>query len=571
MKMNLHADSMVVKILGVVAAGILCVVLAISTIIINISENVFIDTYGKSQEQVFYRIEEELNEFHESLSKILDSVNASMYLKMYLQSDKLSSRLAFQTAYKTKVDMERAIPSSIVDNVNIMIIGTEGTSYLNKAETIIVPVNEILEAPSSVYAMENPTSLHYTYARTGYTATTRNTPVVMAVKALMSPGASKPYAVAYITIKEKELMDFYSYFISDNTDFYLLDEDNMVVSSSDKTCLGEQMDIEEMDHKGKTIFQKELPYYHFTAYGMIDNYKALGNLYDVPFLWMICIGIMTVSGIIICLIVGQTTKPLSELVKKMSNARTTKFDEHINLKGSREVVELSGTYNAMLDDLNRYIDELMNIQKQKRKAEISALQMQINPHYIYNTLASIKWLIFQKDIEKSTTTIDAFISLLRNTISNMDEYITVEQDLENLKNYVLINNTRYGDRIQVEYFVTYGCEHYKIPKMILQPFVENSFFHGFPYNERGSIKILIRTAGGKLQIQITDNGVGMTQEQIQKLADKGIKTEHFSGIGINNIHDRLKLIYGEEYQITIESKENEGTEVTILIPALLEE
>lgn len=571
MKMNLHADSMAVKILAVVAAGILCVVLAISTIIINISENVFIDTYGKSQEQVFYRIEEELNEFHESLSKIIDSINSSLYLRMYLQSDQLSSRLAFQTAYKTKIDMERAIPSNIVDNVNIMIIGTEGTSYLNKAETIIVPTKEILEAPSSVYAMENPTALHYIYAESGYTATTRNTPVVMAVKALTSPGAQKPYAVVYITIKEKELMDFYSYFTSENTDFYLLDQQNRVVSSSDKSCLGQQIELETINRRGKTVFEKELPYYHFTAYGMIDNNKALGNLYNVPFLWMICIGIMTVAGVIICLIVRQTTRPLSELVKKMSSARTTEFDEHINLKGSREVVELSSTYNAMLDDLNRYIDELMNIQKEKRKAEITALQMQINPHYIYNTLASIKWLIFQKDIEKSTTTIDAFISLLRNTISNMDEYITVEQDLENLKNYVLINNTRYGDRIQVEYFVTYGCELYKIPKMILQPFVENSFFHGFPYNEKGSIKIFIRISGGRLQIQIADNGVGMSQEQIEKLTNKGVKTEHFSGIGINNIHDRLKLIYGDEYEITIESKENEGTTVTLLIPALMED
>ncbi|MFQ7550182.1 MAG: sensor histidine kinase [Blautia marasmi] len=175
------------------------------------------------------------------------------------------------------------------------------------------------------------------------------------------------------------------------------------------------------------------------------------------------------------------------MVDKMSNAGETKYDEHINLTGSKEIEELSRTYNAMLDEMNRYIEELMTSQKEKRKAEISALQMQINPHYIYNTLASIKWLIFQGNVERSTKTIDAFISLLRNTISNTDEYIPIAKEIENLKNYVLINNTRYGDKIQVEYFVTFGCEEYRIPKMILQPFVENAFFHAFPWG-RGKHK-----------------------------------------------------------------------------------
>lgn len=179
-------------------------------------------------------------------------------------------------------------------------------------------------------------------------------------------------------------------------------------------------------------------------------------------------------------------------------------------------------------------------------------------------------MIYQGDVKKSTSAIDAFISLLRNTIGNMDEYITVEKEIENLKNYVLINNIRYGDKVQVEYFVNFGCEEYLLPKMILQPFVENAFFHAFPYEREGRITVLVRLLGEKLQIQIIDDGVGMNQKRLQELSDKNTKSEHFTGIGVNNVDDRLKLMYGAEYGIDIQSEEGKGTTITICLPAQAE-
>lgn len=152
-----------------------------------------------------------------------------------------------------------------------------------------------------------------------------------------------------------------------------------------------------------------------------------------------------------------------------------------------------------------------------------------------------------------------------------EEYIRVEQEIENLKNYVLINNTRYGDKVQVEYFVSFGCEECRIPKMILQPFVENAFFHDFPFEQSGKIQIFVRILEGNLQIHIIDDGVGMTPERLRELTEKNVKREHFSGIGIKNVDDRLKLIYGNEYGINIQSDENKGTSITISIPVQKDE
>lgn len=578
MKKRLWTNSMTVKILLAVMIGIILAVVSVTSILINISEEIFVNTYGKSQENVFLQIEEDLNSYHENLNKIIESVDSSWAFRLYFSDEEIDDKMAFQTSYEMDEDMAHGIPTNISD-ISVMVIGMNGKRYINREENIIFQAKEILDSEITKNALASKNEIIYQYADSGFTSTTRHVPVIMATKALCYDKSQEPYAVIYITMKESDMAKFYEYFISDYAQFYMGDESGIIVSSNRKPYLGDNVHSlltwepsdgirskarQEGEHV--ILLQKHLPYYNYTLYGVIDGEKALGKLYNIPQIWIICTAITFSVILITFFCVRQTTKPLSGLVRKMANARQEKFDGHIEVTGSYEVQELTSTYNNMLDDLNRYIEELMSIQKEKRKAEISALQMQINPHYVYNTLASIKWMIYQGDVGKSTSAIDAFISLLRNTIGNMDEYITVEKEIENLKNYVLINNIRYGDKVQVEYFVNFGCEEYLLPKMILQPFVENAFFHAFPYEQEGRITVLIRLLDEKLQIQIIDDGVGMNQKRLQELSEKNTKSEHFTGIGVNNVDDRMKLIYGAEYGIDIESEEGNGTTITICLP-----
>lgn len=150
--------------------------------------------------------------------------------------------------------------------------------------------------------------------------------------------------------------------------------------------------------------------------------------------------------LVIYILVRRTMSPLRQLGRKMSYVAKGDFNQYAEVTGDGEIQELAKSYNRMLHDINHYVDSIIEIQKQKRQAEIHALQMQINPHYIYNTLTSIKWLIMQGDTVKSTKAIDAFIKLLRSTISKSDEYISVEEEIENLKNYMYINEIRYGEK-----------------------------------------------------------------------------------------------------------------------------
>lgn len=175
--------------------------------------------------------------------------------------------------------------------------------------------------------------------------------------------------------------------------------------------------------------------------------------------------------------------------------------------------------------------------------------------------------IVEESKDKSIRAIDAFINMIRNTISKTDEFVTINDEIENLKNYVFINNIRYGDRVKVEYFIMPNCYEYLVPKLILQPFIENQFFHAFPSDSEGEIQIFIKECNDdNIKIEICDSGVGIDDEKIDNIINgEEDKHKYFSGIGINNVNTRIKLIYGSDYGMDIKSKINKGTTIKIII------
>lgn len=580
MKKKLIKNSLFVKILCVVVAGVICVSASISYIIINISKNIFTDTYSDSQKKIFEEINDELYDFHGELVKVINSVNSHRAFRLFFTANDLSTKENFSTIYSVKNQMKSALSTNTYD-MSVLVVGLNEKSYFNRSEILTMRPKEILNMDISKNALENSKTIIYNYLEKGFTSSTKDEGVIVITKALNLKDG-EPYGIIYFTIKEKDFEKFYDYFTLEINDIVLLNENNEVLSSNKKENIGQvqesfRSNIDELvlskelsksyNNKKNTILIQRLPYCNLTICGTVDNYKALGKMYDVSKIVLICVVITLGILIGIFLIVRQMTRPLYLLTEKMSNVRNGNFDEYIEVKGPGEVKELSSTFNYMIKDLNRYVNELVKAQKEKRKAEIHALQMQINPHYIFNTLSSIKWLIWQGSNEKSISALDSFISLLRNTISKTDEFITVEEEIENIKNYVFINNIRYGDRIKVEYFIMPECNGYLVPKLILQPFIENSFFHGFPSDEEGKIQVFIKEQGEDIKIEIYDNGVGIEEETLEKVKEKReTRNEHFSGIGVNNVDSRIKLIYGNQYGIEIKSKLNKGTTVTILLP-----
>ena len=477
------------------------------------------------------------------------------------------------------------VPEKDFNDITLLVIGRNGESFLKGHNYFKFDTDEILNSDLTKNAVLNSNVVFYQYSEFQLVNAQNNSSAITAVKVLCDDTTKEIYGFVYVIISQDDFKKYYVPFVGTSNNIAIISNDGQIVSSSIPSEIGSTnnklLDISNkiqndnlqyyntnMNNKDVAILSKYLPRYNFNIVGIIEKSAILNEVYNTSQIYFVTIIIALIFLLITFVIIRRTTKPLYNLSYKMSQVTDGNFKNYVKVEGSYEVRQLSSAYNYMLDGLNSYTNERMEMEKEKRKAEIHALQMQINPHFLYNTLSSIKWLIWQGNTDKSIKTIDAFISLLRNTISNKNEMITISEEIENLKNYVLINHMRYGESITVNFFVMQSCENYIIPKLILQPFIENSFFHGFVDKNSGFIHVFINEKNHIITCEIIDNGVGISNETIPNLLKTSVnKSDHFTSIGINNVNDRIKLLYGDEYGVVISSEINVGTTVKIKIPA----
>ena len=576
--------SLIIKIMAAIIIGVV-LISQINILLVNkFSKDFFSEVYGDSQEKNIEKIQEDLEEYFGSIEKTFDNISTSYDINMYYSGKNSSSVDKFIAMHNMQKSFQNAFESKL-SGTTVLLVSKEGEISVNNNDVLTKEWKEIKQNEVFNEARKNNRKLCYSYVDEGFTYATKSSSIILGVKALRNMN-NKLYGYGVILIPDSELDNFYRYGENQYNSISIIDSNGMIVSSTDKYQIGEtdtelqkitnemlekEITVEKMEKNAKTnmVLCKKIPYVDYSLCFTVDANEAIESLYNISTLmWYIAI-ITGAVLLVIYILVRRTMSPLRQLGRKMSYVAKGDFNQYAEVTGDGEIQELAKSYNRMLHDINHYVDSIIEIQKQKRQAEIHALQMQINPHYIYNTLTSIKWLIMQGDTVKSTKAIDAFIKLLRSTISKSDEYISVEEEIENLKNYMYINEIRYGEKIKTEFFISINePDQLMIPKMILQPFIENAFFHGFPEGQNGEIFVCVREKAEKLIVEIIDNGVGMDERQVYELENgkSSRKSEHFTGIGINNIRDRLKLIYENQYELKIKSSLGEGTTVTVVLP-----
>lgn len=576
--------SLIIKIMAAIIIGVV-LISQINILLVNkFSKDFFSEVYGDSQEKNIEKIQEDLEEYFGSIEKTFDNISTSYDINMYYSGKNSSSVDKFIAMHNMQKSFQNAFESKL-SGTTVLLVSKEGEISVNNNDVLTKDWKEIKQNEVFNEARKNNRKLCYSYVDEGFTYATKSSSIILGVKALRDMN-NKLYGYGVILIPDSELDNFYRYGENQYNSISIIDSNGKIVSSTDKYQIGEtdtelqkitnemfekEITVEKMEKKAKTnmVLCKKIPYVDYSLCFTVDANEAIESLYNISTLmWYIAI-ITGAVLLVIYILIRRTMSPLRQLGRKMSYVAKGDFNQYAEVTGDGEIQELAKSYNRMLHDINHYVDSIIEIQKQKRQAEIHALQMQINPHYIYNTLTSIKWLIMQGDTVKSTKAIDAFIKLLRSTISKSDEYISVEEEIENLKNYMYINEIRYGEKIKTEFFISINePDQLMIPKMILQPFIENAFFHGFPEGQNGEIFVCVREKAEKLIVEIIDNGVGMDERQVNELENgkSSRKSEHFTGIGINNIRDRLKLIYENQYELKIKSSLGEGTTVTVVLP-----
>lgn len=261
--------------------------------------------------------------------------------------------------------------------------------------------------------------------------------------------------------------------------------------------------------------------------------------------------------------------PIRQLVDGINRFKNGELDTFIEDTGNDEFSELNKCFNEMTAEINRLIEDIKRQEKQKKELEIRALQAQINPHFLSNVLNTVSYIASLKKETNIVNLVDSIVNLLNGCMKNDNGQITVEEEISLLKSYITMQEYRLFGRFTVEFNIEPEIMACLIPRFLLQPILENALIHGIePSGKKGLIVIKGFKQDDKLYFSITDNGVGMSQEQIDLLlsSDSQNKKSRLNGIGIANTRERIKLLYGSEYDLEINSVRGVFTTVNICLP-----
>ena len=260
-------------------------------------------------------------------------------------------------------------------------------------------------------------------------------------------------------------------------------------------------------------------------------------------------------------------------LSKLPNDKCQLLFELLDVESSDEIGKLAVSVNDMSEHLEVLVDHIKEDERKMRHAELRLLQEQINPHFLYNTLDTIVWLIESNDSEKAVNMVISLSDFFRLVLSKGKEFITIKEEEQHIRSYLEIQQVRYHDILDYEINIDPSIYKYQILKLTLQPLVENSLYHGIKYKRaKGIININGCLEGENIVLTVCDTGVGMDDDTLQKLRDEISKPckETQSGFGLANVNERIRMYFGSEYGMHIESEKNVGTTVRIILPAKLE-
>lgn len=360
---------------------------------------------------------------------------------------------------------------------------------------------------------------------------------------------------------------------------FILDDKNTIVTENKETKEVEPSDYHTVEKEKKEgIYKEKINNQEYRIYlgESIENgwrmvlsipttyyeqdFRLMQNTFML-FLLLMCLITIPVA----VKAAGKITRPLRSLSEAMNKVGQGVMEPVGHLEGDNEITLLGNTFDQMVFDMKRLIQENYEQKILKQAAEMKSLQMQINPHFLYNTLDTINWLArIEGNVEVGKITA-ALGNLMRYSLSPK-EYVTVEEEITSLKNYINIQNTRYGDKVSVRFQVADACMLYYIPKLVIQPILENAIIHGVEdMIDHCHIQVRVFCRDEDLYAEVEDDGVGMTQESIQLLLSdcNQVEKKGHTSIGIMNANHRLRIAFGEDCGVSIQSILGSGTKVTL--------
>lgn len=365
-----------------------------------------------------------------------------------------------------------------------------------------------------------------------------------------------------INIPEESLKDLYNNSpLSEKEEFFIINQNQKIISSSNSNDLNNKIPSQIVN---KQILDEKQGYYNINykneeyllSYYTLDNIEyTMLNLVPVEELLIEnqVIQNITILSILISLLFAAVAiylfnhsvlKPLDQVNKVMHELKNENFNIRLNISGHDEIAVLGKTFNKMSEKLQNLMEQVYLEKIKQKEAELKALQAQIDPHFLYNTLDTIYWMSRMENSPETSNLIKALAKLFRLSLNKGEEFTTVEKELEHLENYITIQKKRYEGMISFSINVEEELLDYRVVKLVLQPLVENAIYHGINQkNGKGNIEVNIKKENEFLIYEVIDDGTGIKEKEMKKLLNE--VEDNNRGLGIKNVNDRIKLYFDE--------------------------
>ena len=328
---------------------------------------------------------------------------------------------------------------------------------------------------------------------------------------------------------------------------------------------------EEFNNTARTVVIKTVGYTGWKLVGVIKGTGiSLNTIKTRLFIVFVIFLIVFIVVFINSYISFRVTDPIRELEKSVKKLEEGNLDADIYMGGSYEIQHLGKSVQDMKYRIKGLMQDIVTEHEEKRKSEFDSLQAQINPHFLYNTLDIIVWQIENEKQSEAVHTVTALARFFRLSLGKGKNIVTVKAEIDHVKNYLMIQHMRFKNKFDYEFDIKEDVLELSSLKLMLQPLVENAIYHGMEFMDGdGLIKIKAWREADELYLSVTDNGLGMTEDKVAMVLDGKSNSGNGrgSGIGVKNVNERIKLYFGQDYGLKIDSEPDVGTTIIIHLPA----
>lgn len=551
------------------------------------------------KEQALTNAYRELTIANEYVEKLLEDM---LYITNFVQLDAEMNTVLKEKAQskaETSTDYERYMDDSKINKTieNITLVGEKsyvtillknGKSYKNYSTYDFDPKELIREDWfKKLNTLQGYESIWIESKPTMFRSDKGKNPYQISVARTLRDQNQGTYGYVIVTIMENKINQIFEN-MKGHEEMMILSSSNRILSHRDHVKIGEQFlysdqlkknnssNIFEISNKDYLIAEHDLSFAGWKLVSLVPYKQAVNQINSIfSKVFTVQIVSFTIFLILMASLLRTITKPLVHLGKIAEAVKRGNLAIRSRLRSRDEVGRLSESFDLMLDRVNEMIKEITHTQERKRKAELDMLQAQINPHFLFNVLNSIRMKVLVKGDQESANMISSLSKLLRMTIDKNKEIISFREEVQIVLDYINIMNMRQKEQVKVELSVHEEAYALKIPRFILQPIIENSIIHGLNQSA-GTIVLRTELMDDQLIIIIEDNGQGMDDAALNRLKRKlgqsigmedsqNTNNKGFSSLGLSNVYERMFITFGGSFRMDIKSMPGEGTKVILTI------